>query len=154
MTNDDSRNRERARALMMAALDGEISPEDRRQLDALVAESAELAAEWRRLARVREVTSGMTLEQLPQEIWDRYWASVYRRAERGMAWMLVSLGAIVLFAYWLWHAVGALLADTSLPPLVRIAIMAVALGAAILLVSVVREKFFMHRRDPYKEIVR
>jgi hypothetical protein len=27
-------------------------------------------------------------------------------------------------------------------------------GAAILLVSVAREKLFMHRKDPYKEIVR
>jgi hypothetical protein len=96
----------------------------------------------------------MTLQHLPEEVWDGYWTSVYRRTERGFAWVLISIGAIVLAAYGLWHAAGVLLEDTALPPAVRIATSAVALGLAILAVSVIREKFFMHRKDPYKEITR
>jgi anti-sigma factor RsiW len=133
----DPLDRERAQALMMAALDGEITPDGQRELDALLATFPELGAEWRRLVRVKEVTDAMTLHDVPQEVWDRYWTSVYRRTECGLAWILISAGAIVLAAYWL-----------------RFAFVAVALGAVILLVSVVRERLFMHRRDPYKEIVR
>ena len=152
MTNGD---RERARRLMMAALDAEISPDERRQFDALLAASPELQVEWRRLARVKEVTTGMTLQQVPEEIWDGYWTSVYRRTERGIAWVLISLGAIVLAGYWVWHAIGALFADTETPLFIRVAIAAVALGSAILIISVLREKLFVHRRDPYqKEIIR
>lgn len=153
MTHDPL-DRERAQALMMAALDGEITPDGQRELDGLLTTFPELGAEWRRLLRVKEVTDAMTLHDVPQEVWDRYWTSVYRRTERGLAWMLISAGAIVLAAYWLWHVAGALLADTSLPTGIRFAVVAVGLGAVILLVSVVRERLFMHRRDPYKEIVR
>ena len=154
MTHDGPLDRERAQALMMAALDGEIAPDERQELDRLIATFPELGAEWRRLARVKEVTEGMTLHEAPQEVWDGYWTSVYRRTERGLAWVLISAGAIVLAAYWLWHVAGALLADTSLPAGLRIAVVAIALGAVILIVSVIRERLFIHRKDPYKEIVR
>ena len=148
-------DRERARTLMMAALDDEISDAERSELKTLIAAAPDLDAEWRRLARVKEVTSGLTLRPLPEELWDRYWASVYARVERGLAWILVSAGAIVLTAYAVWQAVTAVFADTGEPLFVRVAIAAVAVGATILLLSVVREKFWLSRRDPYqKEITR
>ena len=115
----------------------------------------DLDAEWRRLARVKEVIGGLTLQPLPEELWDRYWASVYTRLERGLAWILVSAGTIVLTAYAVWQAVTAFFADTGEPLFVRVAIAAVAVGATILLLSVVREKFWLSRRDPYqREITR
>jgi hypothetical protein len=148
-------DRDRARALMMAALDDEISDTERAELKALIASAPDLDAEWHRLTRVKEVTSGLTLQPLPEELWDRYWASTYARVERGLAWILVSAGAIVLTAYAVWQAVSAFLADTGEPLFVRVAIAAVAVGGTILLLSVVREKFWLSRRDPYqKEITR
>ena len=147
--------KDRARALMMAALDGEISPADREELDLLIARTPEIESEWRRMRRVKEVTSGMALQNPPEEVWDRYWVSVYRRTERGIAWALVSAGVVVLAAYGLWHAAESLLADTGLPGYVKVAIVGVAIGTAILIVSVVREKLFTSRRDPYeREILR
>lgn len=155
MTQSDSPGRDRAQALMMAALDGEITPADRRELDALVARDPVLADEWRRMTRLKEVTATMTLQHPPEEVWDRYWHSTYRRAERGVGWILLSLGALVLTGYGLWHAAGALLADTETPTVVRAAIAATALGLIVLAISVIREKFFTSRRDPYqKEVVR
>lgn len=153
--SSQSVDRERAQALMMAALDGEISAADRAELDALLARHADLAAEWRRFTRLKEVTSGMSLRNPPEEIWDRYWDSTYRRVERGVAWILVSAGAAVLAGYWIWHVVEALFADTTAPVGLRLAIAAVALGLFILAASVVREKVFMARRDPYqREVIR
>ena len=155
MTTNHDAARERARALMMAAIDGESSPDERRELDAILAGAPDLAADWRRMTRVKEVTTGMRLQNAPEELWDGYWTSVYRRAERGAAWVLISAGAIVLAAYWLWQAVVALFSDASVPALVRFSVMALGLGLIILLVSVLREKMFTHRGDPYeKEIVR
>jgi hypothetical protein len=148
-------DRERARALMMAALDDEISDAERVELNSFIEGAPDLAAEWRRLARVKEVTSGMTLQPVPEEVWDRYWASVYARAERGLAWVLLSAGTIVLAAYAIWQAVAAFFADSSEPLFVRVAVAAVAVGGAILVLSLVREKLSIARRDPYqKEIVR
>lgn len=155
MTTNHDAARERARALMMAAIDGESSPDERRELDAILAGAPDLAADWRRLTRVKEVTTGMRLQNAPEELWDGYWTSVYSRAERGAAWVLISAGAIILAAYWLWQALVALFSDTSVPALIRFAVMALGLGLIILLVSVLRERMFTHRSDPYeKEVVR
>lgn len=146
---------ERARALMMQSLDGEISAAERRELEALMGGSPELLAEWRRLRRVKEVTTDMTLQNPPAEIWDRYWTSVYRRTERGLAWVLISVGITIPAVYWLWHAVRGFLADTDVPLFLKLPIAALAIGVLLLVISVVREKLFTARRDPYvKEVIR
>ena len=155
MTNSNSVDRERAQALMMAALDGEISTADRGELDALVARHADPADDWRRFTRLKDVTVSMSLLRPPEEIWDRYWTSTYRRAERGIAWVLISAGVIVLGAFSLWRAIEGFLGATDVPLYLRAAIAATAIGAFILVVSVIREKVFLARRDPYqKEILR
>jgi ferric-dicitrate binding protein FerR (iron transport regulator) len=139
---------------MMAALDGEISEQERRELDRRLAADAALREEWERMRRVKEVTSEMGFREPPEEIWGRYWSSVYNRAERGVGWVLASVGVIVIAGYLAWELVGKLVADSSIPLPVKLAIFAVALGSIILVVSVGREKYFAWRRDPYKEIER
>jgi len=142
-----------ARDLMMAALDGESSDAERRELERLLDRDPALRDEWRRLGRVKEGTSTMVLEQPPEETWDRYWMSVYNRTERKLAWLLVGLGAIILVAYGLWHAVPAwiegLFGASDLPVVVRGAIVAVLTGAVLLVVSVVREQLSTKRTDAY-----
>lgn len=155
MTNNESLDRERVQQLMMAALDGEISTEDQRELDALIVAHPDVAHEWRRFQRLKEVTTGMSLRTPPEETWDRYWQGTYRRAERGIAWLLVSIGAIVLFSYWAWHAVLTFLEPGTEPLGIRLAIAALTIGLVILAVSVIREKIFTNRHDPYqKEVIR
>jgi len=147
-------DREKLRALMMAALDGEISAAETEVLERGLAADEELFREWKGLRRVKEVTADMGFRKPPEEVWGRYWTSVYNRTERGLGWILASLGAIVLVGYAAWEIVGRLLADTDLPWIIKLAVFAVALGSIILLISVAREKFFTWRRDPYKEIER
>jgi len=139
---------------MMAALDDELSGEERQEWEALLAGNDELRREWNRLNRVKEVTDTMAYRKPPEEVWERYWGSVYNQAERGTAWMLVSVGALVLIGYGLWEFVHELFADTSAPPFIKYAVFSLMLGGAILLFSVIREKLFTRGRDPYKEVQR
>jgi len=145
---------ERAHALMMAALDGELSSAERTELEGLLAVDESLRNEWERLKTVKEVTRTMTFREPPEEVWETYWVSVYNRAERSLGWLFVSLGVIVVLGWAGWHAVDAILTETELPPLVKIAIFVGVLGGGILFFSVIREKWFTRRRDAYKEIVR
>jgi hypothetical protein len=143
----------RARELMMAALDGEGTEIERVELSRLVKEDAALADEWQRLTRVKEATTTMTLQGPSQETWDRYWMSVYNRTERKVAWLLVGLGALILLAYGLWHAVPALAESlfdaTDVPVVVRGAVAALLTGAVLLIVSVIREQLSAKRTDSY-----
>jgi hypothetical protein len=145
----------RARDLMMAALDGEIGEADRVELDELLARDQALRDEWARLARVKEATGTMTMREPTPETWDRYWRSVYNRAERKVAWLLVGAGAVVLLGYGLWHAVPVLAERlfnaTDVPVVVRGGVAAVLTGAVLLVASVIREQLSVRRTDTYSK---
>jgi anti-sigma factor RsiW len=153
MTGHDPSTRERARALMMAAIDDECSPAERRELEELAGRDPALGAEWAAMTRVKEATTTMMLRQPAEETWDRYWMSVYNRTERKVAWLLVGFGILVLIAWSLWHAVPAiaesLLGATDIPLVVRAAVVALLTGSALLIVSVVREQLSTRRSDTY-----
>ncbi len=150
----DDRNRERVRHLLMAELDGELSSEDRAELERLLAGDPGLREERERMKRVKEVTSAMALREPPEEVWESYWQHVYNRVERGIGWILFSAGVTVLAIWGCWQAIDALLADTDVPVAVKIAIFLAAAGGLVLLWSVFREKIFTRRRDAYREVQR
>jgi len=154
MSGGSDRERERVRHLMMAALDEELDAGERAELERILAGDAELRAEWERLGRLKEATKSMMLRTPPDEVLSHYWVSVYNRVERGVGWTLVSLGAIVLVSWGVWEFVDSLLADTELPLYIKLSILAVVAGLAILTFSVFREKLFTRARDPYKEVER
>lgn len=145
---------ERARRLIMASVDGELASGERAELERLLDERPNLRAEWARLQRVKEVTDAMALRPAPEEVWSDYWASVYSRLERGIGWILFSLGAIVLLSYGAWTGVRQLIADTTVPWFVKASLLALTVGVVVLLVSVVREKVFVGRRQRYKDVER
>ena len=145
---------ERVRQLLMSGLDGELSAEERAELERLLSADPKLRDEWDRLSRVKEVTQSMALRKPPDEVWEDYWASVYSRLERGVGWILVSVGGIVLVSYGAWQGVQALIADTDMPWFLKGAILATTVGLVVLFVSVLREKLFIRARDPYKDVQR
>ena len=145
---------DRARLLMMSALDGEVTEAEQAELSALLKDDAALETEWNQLVRLKEATSTMALRQPPEEVWDRYWGGVYRRLERGVGWILLSLGAVVLLSYGLWIFVQDLIQVSELPLFAKIAVLTVIVGLVVLLVSVIREKLFVRRSDPYKDVIR
>lgn len=145
---------ERWTRLLMRALDGELSETERQDFESILERDAELREEWGRLRRVKEVTDSMKMREPPKEVWDGYWSGVYRRTERGVAWILVSVGAIVLISWGLVRWVQDVLVDTSVPGLIRWASVALVVGLVILFVSVAREKLHVRKSDPYKDVVR
>jgi ferric-dicitrate binding protein FerR (iron transport regulator) len=154
MSDFDVQADERARHLMMAALDGELAASDHKELERLLEGDPALAAEWRQLQRVKEVTKTMSMRQPSQEVWEGYWMGVYRRLERGLAWILVSLGAIVVLSWAAWEGLQELWKDQDLPTVVKGGSLALIAGLVILVVSVVREKLVIRQTDPYKDVVR
>ena len=145
---------ERVRQLLMSGLDGELNAEEREELERILGADPRMRDEWNRLSKVKEVTQSMVLRKPPEEVWEDYWASVYSRLERGIGWILVSVGAIVLLGYGAWQGVQALIADVDMPWFLKGAILATSVGLVVLFVSVLREKLFIRVRDPYKDVQR
>ncbi len=146
---------QRPQFLMMAALDGEISEHERLELEQILKGDAALRREWTQLERVKEVTSTMVMSEPPEEVWDDYWREgVYKRIERGIGWILVTVASLVLVGFGLWQLTDVLLADSDLPGFVKMALFSLLMGGAVLLASVMREKLFMRSKDPYAKVKR
>ncbi len=156
MTNDPPANHEldRFRQLMTGALDHELSPEEQAEFEQMLVALPERRNEWNEHRQLKEITMQLKFTNPPEEVWDRYWIGVYNRIERRAAWILVSLGAMVVLFFAGYKAVESLLADAQTPWLVKGGILALLAGGVILFVSVLREKLFTRKTDKYREVQR
>ncbi|GBD86426.1 hypothetical protein BMS3Abin03_00346 [bacterium BMS3Abin03] len=132
----------------------ELSDKEKSELETLLNDNPKLKEEFEEQKRVKEVLTKMKLKNPSREVWDGYWMGVYNRIERGIAWILISIGAIIFFAYASIEAVNSFIKDTQTPPLVKIGIGILIFGILVLLFSLIREKFFITKRDKYKEVQR
>ncbi|MDI6779560.1 MAG: hypothetical protein QME25_05120 [Bacteroidota bacterium] len=144
----------RFQILLNKALDGLLSTDENAEFENLLVSSKECQEEWQSMKQLKEVTREMKFKNPPDEILDKYWLGIYARLERGLAWILVSIGATVLLVYGGFKLVEELIADPTLAWFIKIAILAIIAGLAILFVSVLRERLFVRKTDKYKVIVR
>ena len=99
---------------------------------------------------VKAVTDGW-MRRLDADLQaDRDRSSPVRRGERGLGVVLVVLGLCVL---WGWGWVQVLL-DASAPAPVRGGLGLLSAGVLLLLIHVVRTRFFSGDKDPYDEVIR
>ena len=86
--------------------------------------------------------------------WDEYWKHVYNRIERGIGWIFISIGALILSLYGGWVFFKTILQDVSLNPILKAGILILAIGLVILVISILREKLMVRNVDKYREIER
>jgi anti-sigma factor RsiW len=147
-------NRERFEQLMMAAVDGELSTLEQREFEAMIAANDSLRKEFDEYKKLKEVTSTMHFASPTNEVWDQYWLDIYSRIERGLAWFLFTVGSAILLTYVSYKLIEAILQNQALAWTARIGILGLLAGIALLFVSVIREKWYVRKKDPYKEIQR
>ncbi len=140
--------------LIPVYLDGELSGEQKEKLEEHLGGCSHCSQELLKFKKLKEVTEEMKFVEPPEEAWRRYWTGVYNRLERGIGWILTSIGAIILLFYGAWLMLQGLIKDPHLALMVKIGILVLAGGLIILLISVIREKVFTYKKERYKEVVR
>lgn len=140
--------------LMMAVLDGEATPEREQELRRHLDADADLYLEFEELKTLKYATMKTQLTEPDGTLWTSYWMNTYARIERGLGWILFSAGAILLLLFGAWEITKEWLADPDLPVWVKTAGILLGAGSIILLVSVIREKLFLHKNERYKDIQR
>ena len=131
-----------------------ITLEEKKEFEQLLSSDSNLNTEFEEQKRIKEVLNKMKLKNPSREVWDSYWMGIYNRIERGIAWVVISIGALIFFGYASYEIVNAFIKDTQAPALAKIGIAMLVFGGLILLFSIVREKIFTSKRDKYKEIQR
>ncbi len=138
--------------LLMGYLDGELDEERRALVERRLAEDPAFRRELEEYRRLAEMTEEIDFIEPTETEWRAHWNHIYNRLERGAAWILLSLGALCFVLYGLWHLIRDFLLDPRRDLLLRLGTGAAAAGAAVLAVSVIRERLRLRRVDRYEEV--
>ena len=143
---------ERISELISSYLDNELDEEQRRLVEEHIEKCTECRREYGEMARFEEVMRKMRLKQPPKEAWEVYSQSVYNRMERGIGWILLSIGAMIILFFGGYQFVKGIIQDPTIPLILKAGILLGLGGVVILLVSVIRERVFVNKSERYREI--
>jgi len=113
---------------------------------------SECRQEFEDMRKFEEVMQKMALKQPTKETWEVYWSSVYNRLERGIGWIFLSIGAMILLFFGGYKMVEGIIKDPGIPLLLKVGILSFMAGIVVLLVSLGREQIFVRSRERYKEV--
>jgi hypothetical protein len=145
---------EEAKVLMMGLIDNELNAEQTVLVKDHLALCPACSEQYKSFINLKEGTSAMKFKNLPDMYWDEYWNHVYNKIERGIGWIFLSIGAIILLTYAGYSVLENFFADQSLPLIMKLGIGILVLGLAVLFVSVIREKLMIRKVDKYRSVKR
>ena len=140
--------------LLMGYLDEELSDEEKNRLEEHLRECSMCTTELQEFRKLKQITDEVALVEPEDKIWRAYWSNVYNRAERGLGWILFSLAAILLLIYAGFKGIEQVWQDPTIGMLLKIGLLVLIAGLAILLVSVLRERLYFYKKDRYKDVRR
>lgn len=143
---------QKIKELISSYHDKELDEERRKQVEEHLEQCSECRREFEEMGKFEEVMSKMELKKPAREVWQVYWASIYNRLERRIGWILLSIGAMILIFFGGYKMVEGIIQDPNTSLLLKIGILTLMAGIVVLLVSLVREQFFVRKRERYKEV--
>ena len=143
---------QKIKQLISSYHDKELDEEKRKQVEEHLKECPECRKEFEEMGKFEEVMNKMELKKPPREVWQIYWASIYNRLERRIGWILLSIGGMILIFFGGYKMVEGIIQDPSTSLLLKIGILTLMAGVVVLLFSLIREQFFVRKRERYKEV--
>ena len=136
-------------------LDGELAGDQRDRLERHLESCKNCKRELAELTTLKESLTMIKFKEPPDEELERYWRSVYNRLERGVGWILFSIGAIILLCYGAFRLLEGVIKDPTIALVLKVGVVALVFGVVILFVSLLRERLTVRKVDKYsKEIQR
>lgn len=142
------------RELAAGFVDNELTPSEHVEFEKLLKEYPELREEVHAFERIKTMTSQARFEELPDPLWEAFRASLYRRAENVIGWILFSLGAIAVLLFGGWEMFNEFFTNPEEPLLERVGVGALIAGSAVILVSKLRETLFTRKRERYAKVMK
>lgn len=143
---------QKIKGLISSYHDGELDSDQRKMVEKHLDDCEECRREFEEMGRFEEVMRKMQFRKPHKEMWEVYWSMVYNRLERKLGWILLSIGGMILLFFGGYKAVEGIIQDPSTPLILKIGILTVLGGVVVLLVSLLREQIFVHKRERYKEV--
>ncbi len=143
------------KSLMMGYLDDELEPDLRSKVEAHLADCPDCRKELEQFRRMKEELNMVKFKEPSDAELERYWSNIYNRLERGIGWITLSLGAIILLSYGGFKLVEEVIKDPEIGLLIKVGVLALVFGTVVLFVSLLRERLALLKTDKYsKEVER
>ncbi len=140
--------------LLMGYLDNELSDEQRNRFEEHLAGCPECAGELKEFQKLKAITDEVTLVEPEDRIWQDYWNGIYNRIERSVGWLIFSIAAILLTIYGGFKLIEKIVTDATVGMLLKLGLLALIVGLAILFVSALRERMYFWSKDRYRNVRR
>lgn len=140
--------------LMMGYLDNEITEDQKKEFEQHVQTCQTCKQELADFRKLISIADDIQLVEPEDKLLQQYWNNTYNRLERGIGWILFSIAAISLIIYGGFKAIEDIIIDPTLGIMLKIGLLALLAGFALLLVSVARERLFFWKNDRYKDVRR
>jgi len=139
--------------LMMKVVDGVASSKEEEELAEAIRGNERWEAELRAFKKIKEVTENMQFKELPDSYWSGYWKVVYRRTERALAWILLSIGLMIIVGFSAYMGLSPFYSDPEVSVALKVGVSAAVLGGIIMIVSILRERLFARKHERYEKEV-
>jgi predicted anti-sigma-YlaC factor YlaD len=140
-------------SLITAYVDGELPPDRREELDEHLRLCESCRRELAETTALKEELEMIKFTEPTDAELRRYWSSIYNHLERGLGWILFSVGAIVLLCYGGFRLVEEIITDPTIAWVVKGGVLALVFGTVILFVSLLRERLAVRKFDRYSREV-
>lgn len=139
--------------LISGYVDGELSEDQRQRLEEHLKECQACAGQLQEATEMKEELDMLKFKEPSDVELNRYWSSVYNRLERGIGWIMLSLGSIIALSCWAFFVIEEFVADPGIAAALKIGVAALITGVIVLFVSLVRERLTLRRTDKYSREV-
>jgi len=129
-------------------LDGELTQQQRQRVRLHCEECAECRHKLDDLRVLRERVGRACLSDMGEDEWRETMNDITVRTSRSIGWLLFVAGLLAASGVGLYHFV----ADAGTPAWVKIILVCVYGGLAILLFSVLRQRLIERKTDRYKDV--
>ena len=134
--------------LLSGLLDDELTQQDRQGAELHLESCPTCRTTLQELTRLRQEIGALDQPQPTARQWSRIMSVTTRRTSLALGWILGVVGAVILVGFAIWQ----FSVDDTVPALIRIGALALALGALFLLVSVLLDRLAARKTDRYKDV--
>jgi anti-sigma factor RsiW len=143
-------NCESFKGLLVGLLDGELTPDETRQVNEHLSRCTACRKEYEQLRESNGKLAAISFQEPSDKVLAQVWKSPYSRLARNTSLVLIIGGYAGLIGYGLFEFLTS--GKEELPA--KMGLAAIVLGFLILLVQLIRERIRTYKTDPYREIER
>jgi len=148
MKNENQMIDEHVGELLSGYIDGELTQQERQRVEIHCDDCEDCARDLKDIKELREAVGATKLSEFGEDTWRETMNDTSVRASRGIGWLLLIGGGLVAAGI----AVFSFLTDPTIEWHMKVIIVAIYSGMALLFISVLRQRLIERKTDKYKDV--